>query len=233
MRLNALILAAGLCATPFFAMAEPTTQVSQANASIDAIPYQDGATFALPQANKSGGPALADALAARHTSRAFKEGVISQQLLSDMLWATAGATRGDKLTIPTARNLQNFHIYVLLKQGAYRYDAKTNSLVAQKAGNFLKDAGPQPFVGTGGVEIVFVSDTSVHPKQEDPTHPNTAWITYDGMHAGSASQNLYLFAAAHGMGTVVRGMVDRDALKAKLGLPENYAIIAAQSVGLE
>ncbi len=203
------------------------------NTNIDAIPYKDGATFALPPANKSGGPAFADALALRHTSRAFKEGAISQQLLADMLWATAGLSRGDKLTIPTARNLQNFYIYVILKQGAYRYDAKNHALVAQKSGNFLKDAGPQPFVGTGGIEILFVADKSVESKPEGNAATDLNWVIFDGMHAGSASQNLYLFAATHGLGTVVRGMVDRPALKAKLGLPESYEIIAAQSVGLE
>lgn len=40
-----------------------------------------------------------------------------------------------------------------------------------------------------------------------------------------------VFCASAGLGTVVRGSVDREALSAALGLKENQLIILAQSVG--
>jgi nitroreductase len=45
------------------------------------------------------------------------------------------------------------------------------------------------------------------------------------------AQNVYLFCASAGLGTVVRGMVDRTALSAALGLGGQQRIMFAQTVG--
>jgi nitroreductase len=54
---------------------------------------------------------------------------------------------------------------------------------------------------------------------------------YPGPDAGFIAQNVYLFCAAEGLATVVRGMVDRPALAALMGLSSRQQIILAQSVG--
>jgi nitroreductase len=54
---------------------------------------------------------------------------------------------------------------------------------------------------------------------------------YPGPDAGFIAQNVYLFCAAEGLATVVRGMVDRPALASLMGLTERQQIILAQSVG--
>ena len=48
---------------------------------------------------------------------------------------------------------------------------------------------------------------------------------------GFISQNVYLFCAAEGLATVVRGWVDRPALAELMGLASHQHVIAAQSVG--
>jgi nitroreductase len=49
--------------------------------------------------------------------------------------------------------------------------------------------------------------------------------------AGFIAQNVYLFCASEGLGTVVRGSVDRPALAKTMRLRRDQKIILAQTVG--
>ena len=48
---------------------------------------------------------------------------------------------------------------------------------------------------------------------------------------GFIAQNVYLFCASESLATVVRAMVNRDALGKAMGLPEQSLITLVQSVG--
>jgi nitroreductase len=50
--------------------------------------------------------------------------------------------------------------------------------------------------------------------------------------SGCIAQNVYLACAAFGLGTVLRGLVERRALAVALGLPVTQRITLAQSVGV-
>jgi nitroreductase len=54
---------------------------------------------------------------------------------------------------------------------------------------------------------------------------------YGAFHAGSISQNVYLYCASAGLGSVVRDSVDRTRLGEALKLSEEQVIVMAQSVG--
>src|SRR5512137_936385 len=83
----------------------------------------------LPAPRKSGGMPLMDTLAKRSTAREFDSKELPPQELSTLLWACFGINRPDgKRTAPSAKNNQETDIYVILKQGAYVYDAKANQL---------------------------------------------------------------------------------------------------------
>jgi len=45
------------------------------------------------------------------------------------------------------------------------------------------------------------------------------------------SQNVYLFCASQGLGTVVRAWFDRDALTKAMGLTNDQQILLTQTVG--
>jgi nitroreductase len=53
-----------------------------------------------------------------------------------------------------------------------------------------------------------------------------------GADAACIAQNVYLHCAAHGLGTVVRALIDRRQLAQSLGLKPTERIALAQSVGL-
>lgn len=170
----------------------------------------------LPAPDLTGGMPLMQAMKERKTERAFSTEALDNQTLSDMLWAAWGYNRPDKRTIPTARNRQNMEVYVLKANGAFRYDARANSLIPVTAQDLRPLAAKQDFVLNAPVTLLFVAD-------EDDK--------YAGMHAGSAYQNVGLYCASKGLYNVVRGMIDRDALAKALGIEDEDDIIISQTVG--
>jgi nitroreductase len=54
---------------------------------------------------------------------------------------------------------------------------------------------------------------------------------YAAADTGFMAQNVYLYCASTGLGVVVRGAVDREALAAALGLGPHQHITLAQTVG--
>jgi nitroreductase len=181
----------------------------------------------LPAPQKSGGMPLMEALAKRSTSRAFDAKELSNQQLSGLLWASFGINRPDgKRTAPSANNKQATDIYVLLKQGAYVYDAKANQLNLVVGEDLRPLGATQAFATNAPVTLVFVADLSKLGNASDEAKRNTANIN-----AGYISQNAYLYCASEGLVTGARASVDKKALGPKLKLSPDQAIILAQSVG--
>jgi len=181
----------------------------------------------LPAPQKSGGMPLMEALAKRSTARAFDTKEISMQQLSNLLWAAFGVNRPDgKHTAPSARNFQETDIYVLIKQGAYVYDANNNRLDQVLAEDIRNLGGSQAFVKDAPVTLIFVADLAKMGSGDNEGKKNTANID-----VGYISQNVYLYCASEGLATGARGSVDRSALGPKLNLRSDQTIILAQSVG--
>jgi nitroreductase len=181
----------------------------------------------LPAPQKTGGMPLMEALAKRSTARAFDSKELTPRQLSSLLWAAFGINRPDgKRTAPSARNFQETDIYVLLKQGAYVYAAKSNKLDLVVAEDIRVLGGTQAFVKDAPVTLIYVADLSKMGDGSNEDKKNTANID-----VGYISQNVYLFCASEGLVTGARGSVDRAALGPKLKLRPNQTIILAQSAG--
>ncbi len=181
----------------------------------------------LPAPQKTGGLPVLEALAKRSTARAFDSRDLSSQQLSTLLWAAFGINRPDgKRTAPSANNKQASDIYVLLKTGAYIYDAKANTLILTLPEDIRKLGGTQDFVTNAPVTLVFVADFSKMGNASEEAKRNTANIN-----VGYISENVYLYCASEGLVTGARGSVDRKVLGAKLNLQPDQQIILAQSVG--
>ena len=117
-------------------------------------------------------------------------------------------------------------MYVVLPEGAYMYDAKAHSLRLVVPGDLRAVTGIQLFAATTPLNLVFVADVT----RMEGAAPDLQALYY-GVDTGFISQNVYLFCASEGLGTVVRGLVDREALTKALSLPEHCKIVFAQSVG--
>lgn len=64
-------------------------------------------TIQLPKPQITGGKPLMQCLSERHSTRTFSDRKLSQQVLSNLLWAAWGINRPDgRRTAPTANNKQ-------------------------------------------------------------------------------------------------------------------------------
>ncbi|MDR0543398.1 MAG: SagB/ThcOx family dehydrogenase [Dysgonamonadaceae bacterium] len=175
--------------------------------------------ISLPQPQTTGGKPLMEALNDRQTTREFSDKELDVQTLSDLLWAAYGFNRDDKRTAPSANNRQEFIIYAVLKSGVYVYDSKANELILKVEGDFRSATGKQDFVTVAPLNLVFVADLTKNSAEGAATD------------VGFISQNVYLYCASAGLGTVVRGWFDKAEVKTALQLSETEEPILTQTVG--
>jgi SagB-type dehydrogenase family enzyme len=185
-----------------------------------------GQTVELPAPQKTGGMPLMEALAKRATVRSFDTTGISMQQLSNLLWASFGVNRPDgRRTAPSANNKQEIDIYVLLKNGAYVYDAQNNKLDLVSSQDLRSQASDQRFADAP-VQLIFVADLTKRGGNSEEEKLRMANID-----CGYISQNTYLYCTSEGLATGARATVNRDALIPKLKLTPEQRILLAHSVG--
>jgi nitroreductase len=188
---------------------------------------QDLKPVALPAPQTSGGKPLMQALKERKSTREFSPEKLSPQVLSNLLWAGWGINRENGLrTAPSSSNKQEIEIYAVTADGAYVYDAKGNALKPVVSGDLRKVTGTVAFVGEAPLNLVYVADFSKMGNGDENAKTATA-----NANTGLIAQNVYLFCASEGLGTVVRGSVPRAELSKALNLRPDQRITLAQTVG--
>ena len=179
----------------------------------------------LPAPDMDSGLSVMQALKVRHSERAFAKTGLTESELSGLLWAANGFNRPDKRTNATGMNKQTIVLYVCMKSGAYRYDAKANELVKVSDEDLRPAvAGRQEFAATAPVSVVIAADTS------DPLYKGDR-VTLSCYDAGIVSGNIYLYCAAHNLATVCRATMDSEKLKKGLGLGDNITLHLNHPVG--
>lgn len=180
----------------------------------------------LPKVDLNAGKSLMQCFALRRSSRNFADKKLPLQMISEILFAADGINRpnGHK-TVPTALNKQNQTVYAVTADGVYFYNNKKHSLILVNKGDFRKDCGMQPFHASAPLILVYVSDMAAvgnTPEQK---------ALFAGNHSGSASQNIYLYAAFQGLSTVICGSIKKDMLKKNLKLQGANEAVFAQPIG--
>ena len=177
----------------------------------------------LPAPQREGGAGLFTVLNQRRSVRRYSEENLSQQELSNMLWAGFGISgTKDKRTAPTAVNRREFTLYAILADGAYKYIPQENGLEKITSEDLRSLAAGNV---TAPAYILIVADMKKAASSE-----------YAAIDTGYISQNLYLAATAQGLGSCAIGSFKRDAdnvfkLSTALKLGENEKPILSQSVG--
>ncbi|MGM0530376.1 MAG: SagB/ThcOx family dehydrogenase [Bacteroidota bacterium] len=182
----------------------------------------------LPEPRKSEGKPLMEALDQRESSRTFADKEMSDQMLSNLLWAAFGINRPEsgKRTAPSAHNVQDIEIFVTTSDGAFLYLPEEHALKRITGEDVRANMGSQDFVENVSVNLVYVSDFSKYSEGSEQQHMNTA-----GTHCGFIGQNVYLFCASEGLNCVFRGAIDKELIAKTLDLDENLHVIYSQSVG--
>jgi nitroreductase len=147
-------------------------------------------------------------------------------MLSNLLWAAWGINRADgRRTAPSASNRQEIDVYVIMADGTYLYDAKANAIKPVVQTDLRKLAGTQPYPADAPVNLIYIADTAKLGGDDAPKLANAY------ADSGFIAQNVYLFCASEGLGTVVRASVNRADLGKAMNLRAEQRIILAQSVG--
>lgn len=163
----------------------------------------------------------------RRSIREYSPEQLSEQDLSDLLWATIGVSTPDgKLTAPTAMNRQEIRLYVVDAKGVSLYDPKSHSLTQVATGDHRDIvADRQDFAKLAPISLLMVGDYDKFGSN------NTHAKSLVAMDAGIVSQNIAIFCAAAGLGTVPRATMNVQAIQSLLGLSENQVPLLNNPVG--
>ena len=183
----------------------------------------------LPAPHKDAAMPLYQALQQRASVRDFKTDPLSDQTLSDLLWAAMGINREDgRLTAPTAMNTQEIRLYVCRAEGCYEYIAKENCLVKLSDKDVRKDiAGRQGSVADAPVFIVLTADLNRYRMKGDMT------ARFGAIDCGYVSQNICLACEALGLKTVPRAGMDENVLKKELDIQDGQLLLINHPVGYQ
>jgi nitroreductase len=181
----------------------------------------------LPSPRGAGGQPLIETLKLRRSTREYSDRPLPAQALSDLLWAAFGVNRpnGDR-TAPYWRHVMVMDIYVAMADGVWLYEPKAHTLLPYLKDDIRAETGLQDFVAAAPLNLVYVAhgdrmtDVSVEERR-----------LYASVDAAFIGENVYLFCASEGLGTVFRGAVDYSKLARVLRLPDQEFVTFAQTVG--
>ena len=190
--------------------------------------YPEDKEIKLVKPDRTGGIQLMAALNKRASSRSFSKNPLSEQVLSNILWAADGINRADsgKRTAPSAMDKQEIEIYAAMENGLYKYNAAKHSLELISGIDVRPLTGKQGFVKDAPLNLIYVADMSkvAGGNREEK-------LLYAGSDTGFISENVYLYCASEGLATVVRAYIEKDQLGKAMNLKESQMIILSQTVG--
>jgi SagB-type dehydrogenase family enzyme len=182
----------------------------------------------LPPPNLNSGKSLMQSLQARKSARDFSTKKLPVEVLSNLLWAACGINRPEsgRRTAPSAVNWQEIDVYVAMADALYLYNAKEHILMPILNRDIRALAGKQSFVKDAPLNLIYVADLS-RISRGNIEEKNF----YSAVDTGFISQNVYLYCASEGLATVVRAMIDKEALSKAMNLNDNQKITLSQTIG--
>jgi SagB-type dehydrogenase family enzyme len=161
----------------------------------------------LPEARRESPMSLEAALWARRSIRALKPDAVSLADAAQLLWAAQGKNRPDgHRTAPSAMAVYPLEVYLVagsvegLPAGVYHYRSASHDLVLAQAGDLRAELTSMPGRPAGwaaGAPLLVVF--AVASDRAGRFGPRAE--RFGAMEVGFAAQNLYLQAAALGLGT--------------------------------
>jgi SagB-type dehydrogenase family enzyme len=187
----------------------------------------------------------------RRSVRNFREGPLSLDALSQLLWAAQGVTHpqeeappgftwewmGGRRTAPSAGALYPLELYAVvgsvegLEPGLYRYVPTAHALEWIRAGD-LRDtlwnvALRQTSIQTAPATLVFAAVVA-----RAAAKYGSRAERYTHIEVGAAGENVYLQCESLGLGTVFIGAFSDDGVKEALALPEDERAFGIMPVGV-
>ena len=217
--LTVVLLAACAPASPVSERAGlPCTAVSQ--------------VIALPTPRLRETLTLEEALAQRRSVREFSDTPLTLAELGQLLWAAQGITHPAGLrTAPSAGALYPLEVYVVTREGVYRYEPQGHRLIVQVQRNVqpelyaaaLRQAAVLDAPAVIVITAVYARTAQKYGEARSPR--------YVHLEAGHAAQNVLLQAVALSLGAVPIGAFEDDQVKQVLELPSDQQPLYLIPVG--
>lgn len=186
----------------------------------------------LPSPQKEGSVSVAEAIARRRSVRVFDDRGLTDQEISQLLYAAQGITdtsRGFRAA-PSAGATYPLEIYLVTRDGIFRFRPDEHALETVKKGSHLGELGKaalgQSTVSAAPAVIVF---TAV-PARTTRRYGDRG-RRYVHMEAGHAAQNVHLQAVALGLGSVPIGAFDGEAVAKIVGAGDKEEVLYLVPVG--
>jgi len=191
-----------------------------------------GEVRALPAPQRAGKITLEEAIARRRSHREFKKQPLSDQELSQLLWATQGITHPDGYrAAPSAGALYPLELYVATQEGLFHYQPHSHRLIRRQArdlrAELARAALDQSAVSEAPAVFVIVAVYERTARKYGPARTPR----YVHLEAGHAAQNLLLEAVALGLGGVPVGAFHDERIQSVLGLPGDHKPLYLIPVG--
>ncbi len=191
----------------------------------------------LPAPLLDSGFSLEHALRERRSLREFGKTALTREEISQLLWAAQGITSRDGLrTAPSAGALYPLELYLVvgmvrdLDPGVYKYAPAGHKLTKIIAGDqrhqLAAAAHGQDCVANAAAVLVF---TAV--ERRTTRKYGSRGVRYVHVEIGHAAQNVFLQATALGLGAVVVGAFEDDAVGELLRLPQGEAPLCLMPLG--
>jgi SagB-type dehydrogenase family enzyme len=195
------------------------------------------ASIKLPEVRRQGAMSLEGALWARRSTRALARDTIALAELGQLLWAAQGVNRPDgHRTAPSAMAAYPLELYVLVSRvrdlpaGVYHYKPAGHELESVTTGDrlpeFVATAARATWIGDAAVVVVFAGafDRAAGRFRDRAER-------FIAIEVGAAAQNLYLQAAALGLGTTYAASAQDSAVTQIVGLPSGQRPMGIMPVG--
>lgn len=201
------------------------------------VTTRSGGMISLPSPRQDSDFSIERALRERRSVREFGKTTLTQDEVSQLLWAAQGITSRDGMrTAPSAGALYPLELYLVagmvrdLDPGVYKYMSGGHKLVKIIAGDqrhkLASAAHGQDCVADAAAVLVV---TAV--EQRTTGKYGSRGGRYVHIETGHAAQNVFLQAAALGLGAVVVGAFEDDRVGELLHLPEGEAPLYLMSLG--
>lgn len=207
---------------------------SHADASQDGAPRP---RVALPTVRLHSSVSVEHALRARRSIREFRSQPLTLAEAAQLLWSAQGVTNAEgHRTAPSAGAMYPLELYLAAAQveglspGVYHYLPGEHALEAVRDGDvrgaLMAAAFNQACVGAGAALLIF---TAVYERTTG--RYGDRGVRFVHMDVGHAGQNVHLQAVTLGLGTVVVGALDGDAVRRIIGAPANEDPLYIMPVG--
>jgi SagB-type dehydrogenase family enzyme len=194
-------------------------------------------TVALPKPDVIGKVTLERAIAERRSVREYAPGALTLAEVSQLMWVAQGITGPDgKRATPSARAVYPLQVWLVaadvtgLPTGIYRYEPKEHALTRVATGpqrDSLVVAAPgQEMLQHAAAVVAVVGDSALAATRFRGNAER--WL---GMEAGFTVQDVYLECTVLGLGTVMVGGFDENAVRRALGVPSGWEVLALMPVG--